>query len=602
MKKSILFISFLCFSVALFAQEAQEEQPLEPQQEQQQQEQQLEPQPESQPELQSQQPQEVKGVHPYKVEENQVVSEEYAHWSLIPHAGFNAFDGDFTSEMKHNVAVPAAGVALEYNFTPVWSIVIEYMYDMYTITGNPNQVDAGGNKLNADTLLHGHMHKAGGYLAMDFVNLIFPRAEKKIVSIIPYVGGGAAWYRRACYYKDDKYFDASKGKWINPTHGRGETTSYINSDGEFAGDYDKDYNVLGYLQAGVNVEFNLNRSLALGVRADYSYFTRDYIDGRGYHKQSASSYASKNNDGIFDVTLNLRIKFEAVKKTHVRNISSFETWEKKMAMQPCHDTVIIRHDSIIIRETYEQYERDLESVYYVYFDNNKSNLDTKALITIQQVADRLEDDSTLYAVVTGYCDNTGSDKLNFALGDKRAENVVDELEAEHGIDSTRLHGRGMGKIIGRRSTAAYGPNRRAAIRLVDKDTFERMKANLDEQHTVLEEEVMTKPEPKAAPAPAPVKTIPLAESSRKEKVNEYTQRENETVVTEPTTTLSKLARQYYDNTYCWVFIYIANKDQIANPNKLTPGIELTIPELTEQEMDITKDESLVLYNNTRLGR
>ena len=586
----------------MFAQEAQQ-----PEEQQQEQQQLVEQQPQEQPQeqlepQQPQQPKEVKGVHPYKVEENQVVSEEYAHWSLIPHAGFNAFDGDFTSEMKHNVAVPAAGVALEYNFTPVWSIGIEYMYDMYTITGNPNQVDAGGNKLNADTLLHGHMHKAGGYLAMDFVNLIFPRAEKKIVSIIPYIGGGAAWYRRACYYKDDKYFDASKGKWINPTHGRGETTGYINSDGEFAGDYDTDYNVLGFLQAGVNVEFNLNRTLALGVRADYSYFTRDYIDGRGYHKQSASSYASKNNDGIFDVTLNLRIKFEAVKKTHVRNISSFETWEKKMAMQPCHDTVIIRHDSIIVRETYEQYERDLESVYYVYFDNNKSNLDTKALITIQQVADRLEDDPELYAVVTGYCDNTGSDKHNFELGDKRAENVVDELEAEHGIDSTRLHGRGMGKIIGRRSTAAYGPNRRAAIRLVDKDTFERMKANLDEQHTVLEEEVMSKPEPKAAPAPAPVKTIPLAESSRKEKVNEYTQRENETVVTEPTTTLSKLARQYYDNTYCWVYIYIANKDQIANPNKLTPGTELTIPELTQQEMEITKDESLVLYNNTRLGR
>ena len=586
----------------MFAQEAQQ-----PEEQQQEQQQLAEPQPEEQPQeqlepQQPQQPKEVKGVHPYKVEENQVVSEEYAHWSLIPHAGFNAFDGDFTSEMKHNVAVPAAGVALEYNFTPVWSVGIEYMYDMYTITGNPNQVDAGGNKLNADTLLHGHMHKAGGYLAMDFVNLIFPRAEKKIVSIIPYVGGGAAWYRRACYYKDDKYFDASKGKWINPTHGRGETTGYINSDGEFAGDYDTDYNVLGYLQAGVNVEFNLNRTLALGVRADYSYFTRDYIDGRGYHKQSASSYASKNNDGIFDVTLNMRFKLMAISKTHVRNIVGYDTFDKNEPILVHDTTIIIRHDSIIVRETYEQYERDLESVYYVYFDNNKSNLDTKALITIQQVADRLEDDPELYAVVTGYCDNTGSNKLNFALGDKRAANVVDELEAEHGIDSTRLHGRGMGKIIGRRSTAAYSPNRRAAIRLVDKDTFERMKANLDEQHTVLEEEVMSKPEPKAAPAPAPVKTIPLAESSRKEKVNEYTQRENETVVTEPTTTLSKLARQYYDNTYCWVYIYIANKDQIANPNKLTPGTELTIPELTQQEMDITKDESLVLYNNTRLGR
>ena len=106
------------------------------------------------------------------------------------------------------------------------------------------------------------------------------------------------------------------------------------------------------------MDFNLNRTLALGIRADYTYFTRDYVDGRGYHKQSSSSYASKNNDGIFDVTLNLRVKFEAVKKTHVRNISSFETWEKKMAMRPSHDTVIIRHDSIIIRETYEQYEKE----------------------------------------------------------------------------------------------------------------------------------------------------------------------------------------------------------------------------------------------------
>lgn len=567
MKKSLLLISLLCFSVAMCAQEQKSE--------------------------------EVKGAHPYNVEENKEVAEEFAHWSLIPHIGFSSFDGDFTSEMKHSVAVPSAGISLEYNFTPVWSVGIEYMYDMYTITGV-------GDAFTVDTLLHGHMHKAGGYLAMDFMNLIFPRAQRKYVSIIPYIGGGAAWYRRAIYYKDDAYYDASKGQWYNKTHTRGNTRGYINADGDFAGDYDKAYNVIGYLQAGIGVECNINRTLAVGVRASYSYFTRDYVDGRGYHKQSASSYASKNNDGIFDVTADLRIKFEAVSKTHVRNIASFDIWEKKQDMQPCHDTVIIRHDSIIVRETYEQFDRDLETVYYVYFDNNKANLDNKALITIQQVADRLEEDSTLYAVVTGYCDNTGSDKLNLALGDKRADNVVDELQAEHGIDSTRMHSRGLGKIIGRRSQAAYGPNRRAAIRLVDKDTFERMKANLDEQHAIREEEIEEEPEPTPAPKPvakpAAPKTIPLAESSHKEKVNQYKQRENEVIVTEPSTTLSKLARQYYDNTYCWVYIYIANKDKISNPNKLTPGIELTIPELTQQEMQITKDEGLVLYNNARLGK
>ena len=542
MKKVIYVLSLLLLSLPMWAQESEEE----------------------------------KGAHPYKVEENENVPPEFAHWSIIPHIGFSSFDGDFTSEAKHSVAVPAAGLALEYNFTPVWSLGIEYMYDMYTVTG------ATGH---ADTLLTGHMHKAGGYLSMDLISIIFPRAKKKILSVIPYVGGGVAFYRRAKYHMDDYYVDPRTGIEYNPTHKRGNTASYINADGEVAPERDKGYKSIGYLQAGVNVEFNLNRTLALGVRANYSYFTRDYVDGRGYHKYSPSSFASKNNDGIFDVTLNMRIKFEAQSKNHVRNISAFDTWEKKPeAQKPCHDTVIIRHDSIIIRETFQQKEKELEQYYYVYFANNKADIDDKGLITIQQVAERLQEDTTLYAIVTGYCDNTGSNSLNYALGDRRADNVVDELAQEHGIDMERMHAGGMGKVIGRRSTASYGPNRRAAIRLVDKETFERMKYNLDDQK---------------ANRPEEEKTVPLTESSRPVKANVYKERISEEITSEKSTTLSKLARQYYNNTYCWVYIYIANKEKISNPNALLPGTKLIIPELTEKEMQITKDESLVLFSNAR---
>jgi hypothetical protein len=226
----------------------------------------------------------------------------------------------------------------------------------------------------------------------------------------------------------------------------------------------------------------------------------------------------------------------------------------------------------------------LEQYYYVYFANNKADIDDKGLITIQQVAERLQEDTTLYAIVTGYCDNTGSNTLNYALGDRRADNVVDELAQEHGIDMERMHAGGMGKVIGRRSTASYGPNRRAAIRLVDKETFDRMKNNLDDQK---------------ANRPEVEKTVPLTESSRPAKVNVYKERMSEEVTTEKSTTLSKLARQYYDNTYCWVYIYIANKEKISNPNALLPGTKLIIPELTEKEMQITKDESLVLFSNAR---
>ena len=546
MKKSLFIVSLLCFSMMLMAQKKEEKQ---------------------------------KGAHPYKVEENEDASQDFSHFTIAPHIGFNAFDGDFNSEMKHNVAIPNAGLSLEYGFTPVWGVGLDYMYDMYTVTGKP---DAD----NADTLLNGHMHKLGLYVSMDLANLFFPKAKKKIFSVQPIVGAGYAWYKNNIMYYDDPTRD--------PSHKRGHTASYINAEGENAPDKMDKYAGEFYLQAGINAEFNLNRTIALGIRATYNYFVNDYIDARGY--SGLQAVASKNNDGIFDVTLNMRFKINAVSKTHVRNVSNPDAWkkeEKKKEPMCVHDTVIIKHDSIIVRERIVEKtlaQKEQEKLFYVYFDNNKSQLDDRGLITIQQVADRLAEDTTLYAVVTGFCDNTGSAKLNYALGDKRADNVLSELREEHGVGEDHLYAMGMGKLIGRRSQAAYGPNRRAVIRLVDKETFERMKADLDDKRANRIEDEDEIPM---------VQTVPLEESARPEKVNQYKQRGGEEITTEPSVTLSKLARKYYNNTYCWVYIYIANKEKIKNPNNLTPGIQLTIPELTEQEMRITKDQSLVLYGNAR---
>lgn len=61
------------------------------------------------------------------------------------------------------------------------------------------------------------------------------------------------------------------------------------------------------------------------------------------------------------------------------------------------------------------------------------------------------------------------------------------------------------------------------------------------------------------------------------------------------TSLSRLARKYYNNTYCWVYLYIANRKKIKNPNTVEVGIELIIPELTKEELKISKDESITLY-------
>lgn len=579
MRKSILIISLLCASVLVMAQESEKK---------------------------------LKGAHPYKVAENEEVAPGVSHWSLTPHVGFNYFDGDFNSEMKHAIAIPNAGLDIEYSFNSVWGLGLSYMYDMYTVTGN-------GQPTTADTLLNGHMHRAGLYVSMDFMNLFYPNAKKKIFSANAIIGGGYAWYKSTIMYHDDPS--------ANPTWKRGSTSAYINEDGVNGPSYMTAYNGQLFLQAGLGLEFNLNRTLALGVRATYNYFINDYIDGRGYAGMNA--VASKNNDGIVDVTLNMRFKLVGVSKTHVRNISGFgvlaksEEPKQKNDAPCCHDTVYIQRDSIIVREVHESHEtttikEDEKNIYYVYFENGKSKISEEGLITIQQVADRIEEDPSLYAVVTGYCDNTGSDKLNFALGDSRANNVIDELREEHGVDSDHMYSTGLGKLVGRRSKASYGPNRRAAIRLVDKATFDRMKqefevtranrAEKDEPVAPKQTEArpQSKPQTQAQPQQttpkSTVKTVPLTESARPEKVNEYKQRTSASVTTDKNTTLSKLARQYYNNTYCWVYIYIANIDRISNPNALTPGTQLIIPELTEKEMRITKDESLFLYGSARQNK
>ena len=583
MKKGLFILSLLCFSAWMMAQEAEpvlvaaDTVPVDS----------------------------LKGVHPYDLKQNEKgISPKIAHWSIIPHIGFSAFDGDFTHEMKHNIAVPTAGLAIEYSFTPVWNVGVEYMYDMYTVTGR-----TGGNRNNADTLLLGHMHKAGAYLSMDLINLFFPRVKKKIVSIFPYIGTGAAWYKRARYFKDDNY--------VNPTHGRGNTLDYINADGENAPDKDKHYHMEGYIQAGVNVDFNLNRTLALGLRANYTYFTRDYFDGRGYSKGDAA-FASNNNDGIFDITLNMRFKLEAVSKSHPRNMPSFEAYDKmvaKAAPMPLavHDTVIIRHDSIIVREIIREEKVKMPPrIYNVYFDNDKANLRQDAQATIQEAAMVMEEDPSLYAVVIGYCDNTGSKAHNYELGDRRSVNVSEELAEEYGIPVEHIYNAGVGKVAARKSTKSFGPNRRVSIHLVDKETFELMKLevddknsvrNVDENEPVVYDKANTVRVPKLdieEEKEEPVETVPLSESSRKEEeyIQQLQKRTHEIITTEKGATLAKLARQYYNNTMCWVYIFMANSDKLQTPNALQDGQEIMIPELTQEELKTTMAECLRLYSIT----
>ena len=504
----------------------------------------------------------LKGAHPWRNSENENgIIEDYTHWSIAPMIGFNYFDGDFSSEKKHAFYGPSLGAFFDYSFTPVWGINVEYMWSRYGVTGK-------NNSTTVKTLLKGDMHKLGLGLNMDIISLFFPLWNRKLFCGFPSVGAGYMWYKNSVMY---------------PDYTRHHTKDYEPSK------MDK-YKGTFYIQLGVAFEVNLNRSLGIGLRATYCYFMNDYTDNRGYSTEAA--WASKNNDGIFDVVGYLRWKFNPIKRTHTRNVYSFDSWKrnKKGGMgdiDVAHDTIIIeRHDSIIIREVAVDRDQvreiayDNSQYYYVYFANNSPVLDDRALVTIQQVADRLIEDDEMYAIVVGYCDNTGATDANFILGDKRAESVISELYNEYDIDLSRMYGVGMGKIAGKgRSSSAYGPNRRAVIRLVSKQTFKRMKEDLEETKTM--------------------RATHVEAVSAKGKSEDLQKRESNTVTVHSNTTLGKLARTHYGNSNCWVYIFLANRDKLQSPDRLEAGMELVLPELTDQEKSITKDECLILYGMSR---
>jgi len=74
----------------------------------------------------------------------------------------------------------------------------------------------------------------------------------------------------------------------------------------------------------------------------------------------------------------------------------------------------------------------------IFFDGKSARLTNIAKAVLDGVALRMKNDLNATAVVTGYTDNTGTDKANVELGMKRAEAAKQYLVTRHGIDPGRI--------------------------------------------------------------------------------------------------------------------------------------------------------------------
>ena len=81
--------------------------------------------------------------------------------------------------------------------------------------------------------------------------------------------------------------------------------------------------------------------------------------------------------------------------------------------------------------------------YAITFETGKADLKPESMVEIIRIAKLMQDNTALNFEVQGHCDNTGSDKVNDPLSQKRAEAIVAAL-VEQGIAASRLTAVGKG--------------------------------------------------------------------------------------------------------------------------------------------------------------
>lgn len=97
----------------------------------------------------------------------------------------------------------------------------------------------------------------------------------------------------------------------------------------------------------------------------------------------------------------------------------------------------------------------------VYFDFDKTTLQSKSFVELDKVADFLKQNPSVEIEIAGHTDNKGSDEYNHNLSQGRSQSVVDYLISQ-GIESNRLaaHGYGEAKPIDTNDTEEGRANNR----------------------------------------------------------------------------------------------------------------------------------------------
>lgn len=383
-------------------------------------------------------------------------SNDISRWSFTIEGGINKFDGDVPQKLNDIFPTSKSqfsfGTTMEYALTPIWGVGIDYYH--LPLSG-ANSALSFNTKLNATDL----------NATVNLTRWIYPKLRSK--------------------------FD------VNGSVGLGFAHNRYNVKPSNLG-YPEKTKITGSIPVTLSCEYNLNKSLAAGIKAHYRVNTSDALEGA-----PSLTWKGVVNDNVAAATLYLRYKIQAVKKNHLRNMSmdyydpdeglvyakllknDIDSLKNKVdSLEERLGTLesdlanlgkrMSNNDSMIVQSSLKnqpratktplQKEEELKfdsiSVGSIYFNSNDFSLDKTAVITVTSVVTKMNQNPSLKVKIEGYCDDTGNTPYNMKLSQLRADQTKEKLVKDWDISADRIVSVGKGKVLNSPRKMSYRPNRR----------------------------------------------------------------------------------------------------------------------------------------------
>lgn len=331
-----------------------------------------------------------------------------SHWSIGLKGGGNYFRVAPGSVSRSDQFHWVGGAAIEYSINPLVGLGVEYMYNPY---GHTYQLNA--NQLGT---MEGRTHDVLMYASINLMNLLVPNRTNfwSKMNIYGDAGVGVGFYQF-------KLMDAANNVIV---------------DSRDAGDGVPE-TVMGKL--GLNLEYNISKSIALGGEVQYRYYDRTNLGGY---------QIPKGNSEALTATIGLRFKLGANgQKQHARNISMCEYYPKpapviinKIVKDNTVETMdrlkaieaenaalnnkINKLNSQVDSLSAYQDEANLPTYENIEFEFGSAKLTQGSYRALDEIAATLKsDNSTVRLNVSGYTDYVGTNEFNQGLSERRANAV-----------------------------------------------------------------------------------------------------------------------------------------------------------------------------------